>query len=209
MRPPGRARVALKRALDLGLGVPLLGALLPGFALIAVAIKMESPGPVFFGQRRRGLGYRPMRVLKFRTLRHDAPDPYEGYEMAASDPRITRVGRLLRRSSLDELPQLLHVVAGTMSLVGPRPLDDWESARCLVEHADRFFAAPGMTGLAQVNGRNRLPFTARADLDVEYARRFSAWLDLAILFRTPRVLWSGDGLYPERPAREDSTRWEK
>lgn len=196
----------LKRALDLGIGVPLLVALAPGFVCVAVAIKVDSRGPVFFVQRRRGRGYRPFPVLKFRTLRAGG-DPYVGYEMASDDGRITRVGRLLRRFSLDELPQLLCVVRGSMSLVGPRPLDEWESARCVPDHAERFDVKPGLTGLCQVNGRNALPFTARADLDVEYARRCGLLLDLAILARTPGVLLSGDGLYPARPAHEDDTRW--
>ncbi len=206
--PPMSIREELaKRALDLVVGVPLTAALLPLGVAIAVAIKLDTPGPVFFTQRRRGRGYRPFRLVKFRTLRDGDADPYEGYEVQNDDVRITRVGRLLRRFSLDELPQLICVMAGPMSLVGARPLDDWESARCLSEHEERFEMRPGLTGLAQVMGRNSLAFGERGDLDVAYVRGWSLRQDIRLLLKTPWVVVAGVGLYPARPATEDDTRW--
>ncbi len=205
--PPPLADEFAKRALDLALGLPATLALLPFGAVIAVAIKVDSRGPVFFRQQRRGRGYRPFRVYKFRTLRHAAADPYDGYEMQGDDTRITRVGRLLRRFSLDELPQVLNVLAGSMSLVGARPLDDWESARCLPDYEARFDLRPGLTGLTQIMGRNRLRFAERGELDVQYVRNWSLREDLRILLKTPWVVASGEGLYPTQAATEDSTRW--
>jgi lipopolysaccharide/colanic/teichoic acid biosynthesis glycosyltransferase len=198
---------ALRRALDVALAAAALLALAPLLALLCLVLRVESPGPVLFRQVRHGLRYRPFRMLKFRTLRFGAPDPYAGYEMQADDPRITRVGGFLRRTSLDELPQLLNVLAGDMSLVGPRPLDAWESERCLATHPERFGVKPGLTGLAQVNGRNALSFARRAELDVVYARHRTLLQDLSILLRTPGVMLSGRGLYPAQRASEDTTRW--
>ena len=202
------AEATLRRVLDFAMASALLLVSLPLGLALCLVLRAESPGPIFFRQSRRGQSYRPIRIFKFRTLRHGAPDPHEGYEMTARDPRITRVGALLRRTSLDELPQLLNVLRGEMSLVGPRPLDDWESERCLSAHARRFAVKPGLTGLAQVSGRNALSFRSRAELDVEYVRFRTLALDLSILFRTPAVLISGRGLYPAQAATDDSTRWD-
>lgn len=205
--PLSRQERAAKRLLDLALAAPVTVALLPLGVAISVAIKIDSPGPVFFRQTRRGRGYRPFRVFKFRTLRHGAGDPYAGYEMASADDRITRVGRLLRRFSLDEAPQLLNVLAGSMSLVGPRPLDEWESARCLDGFEARFEVKPGLTGLTQTSGRNALSFADRGAHDVAYVREWSLREDVRILLATPRVVIAGEGLYPSRPATADATRW--
>lgn len=205
--PLTRNELVAKRILDLALGVPLTAALLPLGVTIAVAIKLDSRGPVFFRQQRRGRGYRPFQVFKFRTLTHGAKDPYAGYEMQGEDPRITRVGRLLRRFSLDEAPQLLNVLAGSMSLVGPRPLDDWESARCLDHYEGRFDMKPGLTGRTQVRGRNAMSFADRGRHDVAYVREWSLREDVRILLRTPWVVVAGEGLYPTQPATADETRW--
>ena len=196
-----------KRGLDLAIGLPLCLTLLPLAGVIAFAIKLDSPGPVFFVQRRRGRGYRAFRLIKFRTLHDRAHDPYVGYEMQTDDDRITRVGRVLRRLSLDELPQLLNVLQGSMSLVGPRPLDDWESERCMPDYEARFMVSPGLTGLTQIRGRNALSFAQRATLDVEYAQTQSLWQDLRILAKTPWVVLTGYGVYPTQTAKEDQTRW--
>lgn len=185
-----------RRAADLVFACVLLLGALPFALPVSLALCVESRGPLFFLQTRHGQGFRAIRIYKFRTLRHGQPDPFPGYEMQSDDPRITRVGAFLRRTSLDELPQLLNVLRGDMSLVGPRPLDTGESRRCLAAHAERFAVRPGLTGLAQVSGRNGLPFDRRAELDVEYVRRRSARLDLEILLRTPAVMISGRGLYP-------------
>jgi len=187
----------VKRLADLLVAVPLCVALLPLFAVVAVAIKLESRGPAFFVQGRRGLGFRPFLVIKFRSLQHRQPDPHGRYEMQADDPRITRVGRLLRMTSIDELPQLLNVIWGSMSLVGPRPLVEWESQEAWLSHRERYQVRPGITGLSQTTVRNAVDLSARLDKDVEYARRWSLLLDLQILLRTPAALVSKGGVYPE------------
>jgi len=196
-----RAALLLKRAIDLGVALPLCLALSPLFLLVAVAIKLNSRGPVFFRQQRRGLGFRKFTILKFRSLRHAAPDPHGRYEMNEHDPRITRVGEWIRRTSLDELPQLLNVIAGSMSLVGPRPLVEWESRDCLATHPERFLVKPGITGLSQIHVRNAVDLDARSDWDVEYVRRWSVSLDLAILLQTPFRVFRTDAIYPSPPSR--------
>jgi lipopolysaccharide/colanic/teichoic acid biosynthesis glycosyltransferase len=142
-----RSELLLKRLLDLLVAVPLCILLIWVFALVAVLIKLDSRGPVFFSQQRFGQGMRPFRIFKFRSLRHNAPDPHKCYEMLEGDPRITRVGAFLRTISLDEIPQLLNVIWGSMSLVGPRPLVEWESLYSLRRHAERFALKPRITGL--------------------------------------------------------------
>jgi lipopolysaccharide/colanic/teichoic acid biosynthesis glycosyltransferase len=193
-RPP--LPLAVKRLIDLSIAVPLSTLLLPVFAVIALAIRLESRGPVFFVQQRRGKDFKPVRVIKFRSLRPE-PDPHPRYEMLDRDPRITRVGAFIRRTSLDELPQLFNVVRGTMSIVGPRPLVEWESRDCLAGHAERFLVKPGITGLSQVDVRNSVDSLARLDKDVEYVRHWSLGLDLAIILKTPRTLLRGEGIYPQ------------
>ena len=186
-----------KRLLDLAIAVPACILLAPLLLVIALAIKSESRGPALFLQERRGRRMRPFTMMKFRSLRHDKPDPHERYEMVAEDPRITRVGTFIRRTSLDELPQLLNVVGGSMSIVGPRPLVEWESQDAFLTHAERYEVKPGITGLSQVAVRNSVDFQKRLDKDVEYARRWSLGLDLKILFRTPFALIKMDVIYPD------------
>lgn len=192
---PGSLRV--KRSLDVALALPACVVLLPLIAVIAVAIKLDSPGPVFFVQPRRGKGFAPFRMVKFRSLCHRAPDPHENYEMLEEDPRITRVGRWLRSTSLDEAPQLFNVLTGTMSLVGPRPLVEWESQATLPEFAERYEMKPGVTGWSQVTVRNSVDFAARLRKDVEYVRNWSLALDLRILLRTPLTVLRATAIYPE------------
>lgn len=200
---PGIA-LAVKRSLDILLSALLLAAALPLFLLIALLIVLDSPGPVLFAQERVGLNKRPIRMLKFRTMVADAERRQQELEAEneaggpvfkiAADPRVTRIGRLLRRSSLDELPQLLNVLKGEMSLVGPRPLplrdyrgfrEDW--------HRRRLSVKPGITGLWQVAGRSTLSFERWMRLDLEYIDRWSLWLDVKILFRTIPAVLSGRG----------------
>jgi lipopolysaccharide/colanic/teichoic acid biosynthesis glycosyltransferase len=187
---------ALKRSIDLALGVPICVALLPVMAAVAVAIKLESRGPALFRQKRRGRDFEPFTMNKFRTLRHAAPDPHPRYEMVEGDPRITRVGAFLRRTSLDELPQIWNVLGGSMSLVGPRPLVEWESRDALATHPRRFWVKPGITGLSQIEVRNSVGFTERLDRDRVYVDRSSTLLDLEILLRTPMILLRGHDIYP-------------
>jgi len=199
LRPPADAArplsAAAKRLLDLSLSIPLCVLLLPVFLAAAAAIKLDSRGPVFFVQGRRGRGGGLVRVYKFRSLTHRAAEPHARYEMKPDDPRITRVGDFLRRTSIDELPQLFNVIAGTMSLVGPRPLVEWESLASMATHHERFWVKPGITGLAQVSGRNAIDWNERLEKDVEYARGWSLAGDLAIILKTPVVLLRGDGIY--------------
>jgi lipopolysaccharide/colanic/teichoic acid biosynthesis glycosyltransferase len=188
---------AVKRALDLSVALPACLILWPLFVLIAIAIKIDSPGPALFAQKRWGRNRVPFTMLKFRSLRHGEADPHERYEMLEQDSRITRVGTLIRRTSIDELPQLLNVVAGSMSLVGPRPLVDWESLEAEKTHAERYLVKPGITGWSQVTVRNAVDFHARLDKDVEYVRRQSLALDLWILLLTPWTVLRSGGIYPE------------
>jgi lipopolysaccharide/colanic/teichoic acid biosynthesis glycosyltransferase len=200
----------VKRAMDVGgsLVALILGA--PVFAFIALVIKCTSKGPVFFRQQRVGQYGAPFFLLKFRSM-HDNNDctihkKYveqviagvaeknggDGVYKLTSDPRITKVGAILRRTSLDELPQFINVLKGEMSLVGPRPPLHYEVERYELWHRRRVMEAkPGITGLWQVSGRNRLGFNEMVRLDLMYARMWSPWLDLKILLRTPVAVFEG------------------
>jgi lipopolysaccharide/colanic/teichoic acid biosynthesis glycosyltransferase len=173
------------RALDLVATLVLLLLLLPLLLLIALAIKLDSPGPVLFRQQRVGRGRRQFLVAKFRTMRHGGtPAP-----KLAGDARVTRVGNFLRRTSLDELPQLWNVLRGDMSLVGPRPPIPYEVERYPVHWFERFLVKPGVTGLWQVSGRSEVSLEEMIALDVDYVRRRSVLLNAWILLRTvPAVI---------------------
>jgi exopolysaccharide biosynthesis polyprenyl glycosylphosphotransferase len=184
-----------KRVFDLVGGTFLLIVLSPLFLLIAIAIKIESPGPVFFIQERVGLNKRRFRMLKFRTMSADAEERIKDLEhlneksgpifKIRKDPRITRIGRVLRKTSIDELPQLVNVFLGKMSLVGPRPLSCRDADKIEEAwHKRRFSMKPGLTCLWQVSGRSDLSFERWVQLDLEYIDRWSLALDLAILLRT-------------------------
>jgi putative colanic acid biosysnthesis UDP-glucose lipid carrier transferase len=183
---------AAKRALDLAIALPALVALAPLLALIALFVRIDSRGPVFFAQKRNGICGRPFEILKFRTM-HVLEDGDTVVQAREGDPRTTRVGRFLRRYSLDELPQLINVVLGDMSLVGPRPharAHDTYYSGAIAAYRHRHAVKPGMTGWAQINGhRGPTPTLAtmarRVDLDVWYVRNASFALDLKILLRTP------------------------
>jgi exopolysaccharide biosynthesis polyprenyl glycosylphosphotransferase len=207
-------QLVLKRALDIAGSALGLVLAAPIMAVLAVAIKLDSPGPVFFRQERIGVGGRRFRVWKFRTMTHGAPDTVHREYMTemltgdesstrqlgpngkpifkmASDPRVTRVGRFLRRSSLDELPQFLNVLMGEMSLVGPRPPIPYEFEMYDHWQFDRLQVRPGITGLWQVSGRSLLSYRQMCELDVDYVRRWSILLDLRILLKTlPVVLFN-------------------
>ncbi len=170
----------------------------PLWPLIALAIKLESPGPVFFHQRRRGRYQTIINVLKFRTMTV-MEDGANVRQAVQGDPRVTRIGRLLRRTSLDELPQIFNVIRGEMSLVGPRPhalVHDEEFSRLLEMYPDRHQMKPGITGLAQVSGL-RGPTTApgsidaRVAADLAYIQHWSLWLDMQILAKTFYAVLSG------------------
>jgi undecaprenyl phosphate N,N'-diacetylbacillosamine 1-phosphate transferase len=189
-------RLLCKRGLDLGISVLGLGLLMVPFAVVAVAIVLDDPGPVFFRQQRVGRRGRGFRVWKFRTMTEEFSRGQGKRILRKDDSHITRVGRLLRNWGLDELPQLINVLAGSMSLVGPRPTLPYQ-----VEHYDdfqrrRLEMKPGITSLAVISGRNVLPWQERIKLDVWYHDHWSLWLDIRILFRTLWcVLVTREGLY--------------
>ncbi|RJQ52764.1 MAG: sugar transferase [Actinobacteria bacterium] len=198
--PAGRRKkvqLTVKWLVDRTVAAAGLVALAPLFAVVAVAIKLDSPGPVFFRQERVGKDGRPFRVWKFRTMLPESARPEAGYFVDKEDPGITKTGRVLRRWSLDELPQLLNVLAGQMSLVGPRPTLAYQVQQYNDFQRQRLLMRPGLTGHAQVTGRNALPWTKRIELDVEYIRNWSLLLDLKLLFKTPLAVLSKEGIYAE------------
>jgi lipopolysaccharide/colanic/teichoic acid biosynthesis glycosyltransferase len=181
----------LNRALDVAGASFGLALTSPLLALAALAIKLEDGGPVFYRQRRVGLGGVEFELLKLRTMEVGAEQRGAGFAVDAGDPRITRAGRVLRRLSLDEVPQLWNVVRGDMSLVGPRPTLAYQVERYTPRQRRRLEVKPGITGWAQIHGRARLPWDDRIELDVWYVEHRSAWTDLKILARTPRALFGG------------------
>ena len=157
----------------------------------AIAIKLDDGGPVFYRQRRVGLHCDEFELLKLRTMDVGAESRGAGFAVNEGDPRITRVGRLLRRLSLDELPQLWNVVRGDMSLIGPRPTLAYQVDRYTPRQRRRLDVKPGITGWAQIHGRARLAWSDRIELDVWYVEHRSPLLDLKILVRTPLALFAG------------------
>ena len=181
----------MKRAVDVvgaGIGLALASPLI---GLAALAIKLGDGGPVFYCQRRVGLNGEQFDLVKLRTMIPGAEAQGAGWAVDYADPRITRAGRVLRRLSLDELPQLWNVLHGEMSLVGPRPTLAYQVQQYTERQRRRLDVKPGLTGWAQVNGRARLLWTDRIELDLWYVENRSAWLDLKIIAQTPRVLFSG------------------
>ncbi len=192
-------RAFTKRMQDLILGGVAFALLFPVMALTALAIRLDSPGPVLFRQRRHGFNHEEIVVWKFRSMRHEAADATASRQVTSDDDRITRVGRFIRSTSLDELPQLLNVLKGEMSLVGPRPhaigmkTGQVESARLVAEYAHRHRIKPGMTGWAAIKGsrgplHNAQDVRRRVQLDIDYVERQSFWLDLWIMLVTVPVL---------------------
>lgn len=184
-----------KRVLDIVLSVAALVVLAPVIAACAVAVALDSSGPVLFVQERVGLNGRPFPLLKFRTMVVGAERMGAGYEVTRGDSRITPVGAFLRRWHLDELPQLLNVLRGEMSVVGPRPTLAYQVEQYTDEQRRRLRARPGLTGLAQVNGLNALTWPERIRWDVWYVDHASLWLDLEIIARTPAILLRGEQVY--------------
>jgi undecaprenyl phosphate N,N'-diacetylbacillosamine 1-phosphate transferase len=183
-------RVA-KRLMDLTVASAALLVLAVPLLVVAMAIKIDSPGPVFFRQRRLGLAGRPFRIFKFRTMFVGAPVVYnaDGSTFnAADDPRVTRVGRWLRSTSIDELPQLLNVLSGQLSLVGPRPDHVEMLAQYRPEDMKRLQVKPGITGIAAVEVRQSEPWRDRLRYDMHYVDRCSVWLDIRILLKTVPVV---------------------
>jgi lipopolysaccharide/colanic/teichoic acid biosynthesis glycosyltransferase len=187
----------MPRALDLAIASFLLALASPLLALAALLVRLESRGPVLYRQRRIGKDGRPFDLLKLRTMVPGADTMGAGIYVLEGDPRITRVGRVLRRFSLDELPNLVNVLRGEMAIVGPRPTVQEQVDRYTERQRRRLEVKPGITGWAQVNGRTSLPWPDRIELDVWYVEHRSLWLDLKILAKTARMLATGHGLYSE------------
>jgi len=193
-----KTQLALKRLIDILLSLIGLVLLAVPFAIIVLSIKLDSKGSVFFRQERVGKDGRSFKVWKFRTMEIGAVEKGLGRHVVRDDPWITRVGRLLREWGLDELPQLINVLKGEMSLVGPRPtlksqVDQYNDFQCR-----RLCVKPGITGWALIHGRNRLPWKERIELDIWYIDNFSLWLDIKILAGTLWVvLVKREGVYGE------------
>ena len=188
-------RAVVRRAIDIVVSALALALAAPLLALAALAIRLESPGPVIYRQRRSGLGGHEFDVLKLRTMVDGAERVGAGLAIGEGDPRITRVGALLRRTSLDELPNLLNVLRGEMSLIGPRPTLPVQVAQYSERQRGRLQIKPGITGWAQVNGRAALPWSQRIELDLYYIEHRSLALDIRILWRTLAMVLGGSGVY--------------
>jgi lipopolysaccharide/colanic/teichoic acid biosynthesis glycosyltransferase len=206
-RSPGEVRTprfyaVTKRALDLGLSLLALPIVLPVGLLCVLAIRLESPGPVLFAQQRTGQHGVRFPMFKFRTMVQNAEElkaslqhlnilPPPDFKIP-NDPRITRVGGFLRKTSLDELPQILNVIRGEMSIVGPRPTSFAASTYDLW-HSERLEVVPGITGLWQIKGRGTMTFDERLRLDIEYIERRSTMLDLRLIAETALAVFKGSG----------------
>lgn len=185
----------IKRIFDVVVSFILVMIFIPIWVIVAILIKLTSPGPVFFLQERPGYHKKIFLIYKFRTMKMGSEKMVKGQEVMKDDARVTSVGKFLRRSKLDEMPQLLNVLKGDMSLVGPRPervasLQDYDR-----EILKRLDMLPGMTGLAQVSGNIYLSLQERYKLDVYYVEHFSIWLDIKILLRTVGVVLNGEEKY--------------
>ena len=204
MRTADIAR-SIKVVLDILIAATAIVVLSPLFAGIALAVKCSSPGPVFFRRRVLGVGRRQFDALKFRTMIADADrvmaddadlrQRFEASYKLVQDPRVTRLGRVLRKYSLDELPQLINVLRGDMSLVGPRMISPEELRRYGIFGSRLLSVKPGLTGLWQVSGRQNVSFAQRLELDILYIEQWSLRLDLSILARTPLKVLKAEGAY--------------
>ena len=196
MREPGKG---LPRAADFAIAVLGLIAASPVLLIAAIAIKLESRGPVIYRQRRVGKDGEVFHLLKLRTMRQGADPVGVGTAVTAGDPRVTRVGRFLRRFSLDELPNLVNVLRGEMRIVGPRATLPAQVELYTPRQRRRLDLRPGVTGWAQIHGRAGIPWEERIELDVWYVEHRSLGLDLKILARTPKALLGGGGSVAEDP----------
>lgn len=182
----------------------MLPIAIPVIGICALAVWVSDPGPVFFAQMRTGMGGRRFRMIKFRTMVTNAEELKEQYAKLneltwpdfkiTNDPRITRVGQFLRKTSLDELPQIYNVLKGDMSLVGPRPTS-FPATTYSLWHTERLEVLPGVTGIWQISGRSNVDFDERLQLDIEYIENQSLWLDLMILIQTPLAVFRQRGAY--------------
>jgi len=189
----------LKRAFDIvvSLIAIVIFTVIPVFIVVPIVIKLTSEGPAMYNQIRIGKDQKPFKMYKFRTMIQEQYDA-DGNEIMSED-RITKVGRILRKTSLDELPQLFNILNGTMSIIGPRPMLEYQAPRCIGEEFLRFEMRPGLTGLAQVKGRNNIIWEERIQYDIEYVKTFTFWQDIVILFKTVLLVFkkSGTDVKPE------------
>ncbi|MBR3804250.1 MAG: sugar transferase [Clostridia bacterium] len=184
-----------KRVFDILFSFIAIFAFLPFFLIIAIAIKIDSRGPVFFKQKRYGRNKKPFNILKFRSMSVEAPKSVPTYGLVNSDKYITKLGKFLRKTSLDELPQLFNIFVGQMSFIGPRPVILEEVD--LIEERDKYGAnalRPGISGWAQINGRDELGYVVKAKYDGEYAEKISLWFDIKCLFGTVFKVLKRDGV---------------
>jgi undecaprenyl phosphate N,N'-diacetylbacillosamine 1-phosphate transferase len=197
-----------KRLLDLFLCCLTLPIALPLIAICTLAVRLSSSGPILFRQERIGINRTPFKILKFRSMYVNAPDlrNSDGSTFnGAQDRRVTPVGRFLRKTSLDEVPQLINVMRGEMSFVGPRPDLPDSIQHYRPEDYLRLSVLPGITGLPQVRGRNTLPWEVRREMDVEYAKTRSLWLDIRIILMTFPAVLLGRGIYIAGSQRHEET----
>ena len=199
----------MSRALDLLVAALALVITAPLSALIALAIRLEGGGPAIYRQRRVGRGGAEFDLLKFRTMVSGSDPVGIGTAVAADDPRVTRVGRVLRKLSLDELPNLLNVLRGEMAIVGPRPTISAQVELYTPRQRRRLEVRPGLTGWAQVSGRAAIDWSERIELDVWYVENRSLGLDARILARTARLLLTGQGIGGETPSSRVPPEWRR
>jgi len=174
----------------------------PLFLIVAILIRLDSKGPVFFLQERVGKGGKIFKTFKFRTMTVGADEKTKGVYIEKNNPYLTRVGKVLRRTGVDELLQIINVLKGEMSLVGPRPTLSYQVKKYDRFQKKRLLMKPGITGWALVNGRNKLTWPERIEYDVWYVEHWNFWLDLKILFKTVWVVAKGEGLYADRETDE-------
>ncbi len=197
-----------KRIFDIIAALSAVIILLPVFAVIIIAIKISSKGPVVFKQERAGKGGKPFIFYKFRTMKVNV-DPFGPSPKSGEDPRLTKVGRFLREYSLDELPQLFNVLKGDMSIVGPRPLYLSQIVEWNERQKKRLFVKPGLTGLAQVQGRGELTREEKLELDVKYVETAGFLVDVKIVLTTIAQLFRRKSIYEKRYSQTEYTRGEK
>ncbi len=203
-----RLQLGIKRTGDIVLSLICLILLMIPFSIIALLIKLTSKGPVFFRQVRPGKNEKPFRIWKFRTMTHDPNREGPQPPPQPDDPSIERIGRILRASGIDELPQLINVLLGQMSLVGPRPTLLYRAAEFTSTQKRRFAMRPGIAGLALIQGRNNLLWEEKLELDRWYVDHWSLLLDLKILWKTPRILLRRKGVYMD-PSESTATPKDK
>jgi lipopolysaccharide/colanic/teichoic acid biosynthesis glycosyltransferase len=196
-----------KRIFDIGISLLAIVILSPVFAVIIAAIKLGSRGPAIFRQERAGKNGRPFMFYKFRTMRADV-DPFGSSPKTGDDPRLTKVGKLLREYSFDELPQLFNVLKGDMSIIGPRPLYVSQMAEWDERQKKRLLVKPGLTGLAQISGRGGITREEKLELDVKYVETAGFWLDLKIIFTTIAQVFRRKNIYEKKYSQAEYTRGE-